>query len=237
MSSEQRNTDRQRLRNRLREKRSNLPTPILHSAEHALAANVAFCLQQLTKQLAAQSPDSLAALPTGQQSRRVGGYRAVNGEISLHTSLQWLRDNNCLTYLPVVTGQTLMFVPCDENTRFTRGKYNIDVPLFQQADVIEAAQLDIVLVPLLGFDIDGNRLGMGGGYYDRSFAFRMQASSGQSNRQQKHSQQLFIGVAHEFQRTDTLPFEKWDVPLDAIITDKNIYHCGPYKTTGQGAKQ
>ena len=74
--------------------------------------------------------------------------------------------------------------------------------------------MQLVLLPLVAFDNDGGRLGMGGGFYDRTFSFtRLRA--GPAPR--------LIGVAHELQRVDHLPVADWDIPLEAIVTDRAIY--------------
>jgi len=76
------------------------------------------------------------------------------------------------------------------------------------------AALDIALVPLVAFDDYGRRLGMGGGYYDRTFAYL---------RHREHWRRpKLIGVAFEFQRVAELPAQPWDVPLDGIITEKGL---------------
>ena len=72
----------------------------------------------------------------------------------------------------------------------------------------QAWRMDIILLPLVGFDAMGNRLGMGGGYYDRSLADLVH----------RPKRPWLIGVAHDDQEIDTLPAEPWDWPLDAVIT-------------------
>jgi 5-formyltetrahydrofolate cyclo-ligase len=79
---------------------------------------------------------------------------------------------------------------------------------------IDPRHLDAVLVPLVAFQRDGSRLGQGGGFYDRAFAFRKQWN--------RLSRPLLIGIAHHFQETSCLSSEPWDVPLDAIITDREL---------------
>jgi 5-formyltetrahydrofolate cyclo-ligase len=76
--------------------------------------------------------------------------------------------------------------------------------------------LDLVFVPLVAFDKEGHRLGMGGGYYDRTFAFKT-----------KHSHlkgPKLIGLAHDFQLQSQLPVMPWDIPLNAVITEAAIYN-------------
>ena len=72
------------------------------------------------------------------------------------------------------------------------------------------SQLDIVLLPLLAFDDRGNRLGMGGGYYDRLFASRLH---------RKTKQPLRVGLAFDCQQAERLPMQAWDVPLHAVVTE------------------
>ena len=74
--------------------------------------------------------------------------------------------------------------------------------------------LDLVLVPLVAFDDRGNRLGMGGGYYDQTFAFLSQ--------RQHYRRPTLLGVAYEFQRLVALPVQAWDIPLDGVATEKRV---------------
>jgi 5-formyltetrahydrofolate cyclo-ligase len=74
--------------------------------------------------------------------------------------------------------------------------------------------LDLVLAPLVVFDPDRNRIGMGGGFYDRSFAFR---------KNPENKVPVLIGVAHELQKVDQIVPQDWDVRLDMIITDQAVY--------------
>jgi 5-formyltetrahydrofolate cyclo-ligase len=80
----------------------------------------------------------------------------------------------------------------------------------------------VVLLPLVAFDAGCNRLGMGKGYYDRSFAFRRYGNS---------SRPRLLGLAHECQKAEQVAMEAWDIPLDGIITDRQWYRPG---TTGRG---
>jgi 5-formyltetrahydrofolate cyclo-ligase len=80
---------------------------------------------------------------------------------------------------------------------------------------VHSRVLDVILMPLVAFDGQGNRLGMGAGYYDRTLAFL---------RHRRHWRKpRIIGLAYEFQRMPALPAEPWDVPLDGIITEAGFY--------------
>ncbi len=75
--------------------------------------------------------------------------------------------------------------------------------------------MDLVLIPLVGFDADGNRLGMGAGFYDRTFAFLQQ--------NKRPTKPYLLGIAYEIQKIDQIIAETWDVRLDGIVTEKNFY--------------
>lgn len=146
------------------------------------------------------------------------GYLSVGGEIDLSPALHWLRQQGCKTWLPIIREQfngQLRFAPFTDSTNFVIGQhFKIPEPEFDDTDLCCANDLDLVLVPLVAFDHNGNRLGMGGGYYDKSFSYRLN---------QRMPSQQFVGVAHEFQSLDTVPSEHWDVPLDTVLTEEHIY--------------
>lgn len=83
--------------------------------------------------------------------------------------------------------------------------------------------LDLILMPLVAFDIQGNRLGMGGGYYDRTLEFL--------KIRRVWNKPFVTGIAYEFQKIDAIAFSSWDIPMNCIITDNNIYL--PIKNKGQ----
>ncbi len=95
------------------------------------------------------------------------------------------------------------------------GAYGI--PEASHAEVITARELDVVFVPLLGFDDALARLGQGGGYYDSTFQFR---------RARRHWRRpLLVGIAFDEQRVDRLPVERWDLRLDLIVTPTKVYRA------------
>ena len=112
---------------------------------------------------------------------------------------------------PVCKGH-LLFLEYGPHTTLVKNKYNIDEPELACPNVIPTSTIDVILMPLVGFDSKGNRLGMGGGYYDRTLAFT----------QFTQQKPILIGIAHDEQEVETLPFEPWDIPLDIIVTPKRI---------------
>ena len=116
---------------------------------------------------------------------------------------------------PVCKGH-LLFLFYSSHTALVKNKYKIKEPALSCQNVLPTSQCDVILMPLVGFDIKGNRLGMGGGYYDRTLAF---------TRTKRHSQDQLspnnpklVGIAHDIQKVKSLPIAPWDVPLDAIVT-------------------
>lgn len=212
----QREQQRLNLRRKLRAHRDSLTTEQLQQAEADLFTQLQSCWTSLTTTL---SPTTTSQDSSSTHHLKIAGYLATGGEISLASSLQWLRQQNHLTYLPVVKQQQLMFAKLDSETRFTTGKYNIDIPVYNEDTLIAATQLDVVLLPLVGFDLQGGRIGMGGGYYDRTFEFLLKNKS-ETNSPGSSTGPLMLGIAHEFQRQQKIPVEDWDVPIAAAITDQ-----------------
>ena len=140
-------------------------------------------------------------------------YLANDGEID-PTQLQrylWRQNKNC--YLPVVAdNHEMVFAEYRPNTRLVANRFGINQPSLP-GTVLSPGQLDLILLPLTGFDVSGGRLGMGGGFYDRVLA-------------NPEERPMLIGLAHECQKVDSIPAESWDVPLCAIATDKYFYAIG-----------
>jgi 5-formyltetrahydrofolate cyclo-ligase len=117
-------------------------------------------------------------------------------------------------YLPVLRGPRLWFMPFGSQTRLVSNRFGILEPDTPAGARCAPQALDIVLAPLVAFDDRGRRLGMGGGYYDRTFAYLL-------NRQHWRRPRL-IGIAYDLQRVPALVARKWDVPLDGIATESGV---------------
>ena len=144
--------------------------------------------------------------------RTVAGYVAVGGELPVAGALRACRARGATTFLPVIDGDTLAFLPFDEATPLRANRYGIAEPDVDVALAVEPLALDLVLVPLVGFDESLERLGMGGGFYDRSFAAR----------RDRAGPPWLVGVAHERQRVESVLPDWWDVPLDAVVTERRL---------------
>ena len=159
----------------------------------------------------------LFQLPGILSAKRIGAYFSNDGEIDPLPVLEEMMARGRRGYLPVLFATRrprLRFAQYYHDELLQRGKYGIPVPFHDRRKLINPVELDWLLMPLVAFDESGNRLGMGGGFYDASLASR-------SHRGQWRRPAL-IGLAHEFQRVDSLNVDSWDVPLDGILTDRKF---------------
>ncbi|WP_158756155.1 5-formyltetrahydrofolate cyclo-ligase [Dyella sp. S184] len=162
---------------------------------------------------------SLEQLPEYLTDSRVAGYWASHGELPLNLVIPPLATRGQQFLLPVIgTDKHLRFAPWQSGEEVQPNRYGIPEPVAPR-ELLEPFQLDLVLVPLLGFDRRGHRLGHGGGYYDRSFAFL--------NKQVRPTEPLLVGIAYDFQELATVNKEPWDVALDFIATDRELIDCNP----------
>jgi 5-formyltetrahydrofolate cyclo-ligase len=168
--------------------------------------------RQASRQLAQQ----LQSLPAFQNAQHIALYWPQDGEINALN----LRSQKKHLYLPVIRkfpDNRLFFAEVTSKvskSRLAKNRFNIPEPRQQKA--LHAKALDIILLPLTGFDKQGNRLGMGGGYYDRSLAFKQRLSG---------PRPLLIGIAHDVQELPNILPEKWDIPLNWIITPLQKIAC------------
>lgn len=150
--------------------------------------------------------------------RRVALYLPNDGEIDPTPLLErlWRQGKTC--YLPILSRlkhDRLWFAPFLPATPLALNRFGIPEPVVPARQWARAQELDLVLMPLVAFDTCGNRLGMGGGFYDKSLAFL-----GTRTRWRKPH---LIGLAHDFQRVDRIEPCPWDVPLQGVATDCNLY--------------
>lgn len=170
----------------------------LRAARRAVAAD--------TRAAAAAALDAqLARLGLPRPRSRIAAYQPMDGEIDPGAVLRRARALGCEIHLPVITG-----------FRQRRMRFLPEAALGRPPAPGDAARwLDLVLVPLVGFDAEGNRLGMGAGFYDRHFAFLR-------HRQFWHRPRL-LGLGFELQRVDALTPAAHDVPLWGVVTERQVY--------------
>jgi 5-formyltetrahydrofolate cyclo-ligase len=159
-----------------------------------------------------------------QRGRRIGLYLAMPEEIDTAPLLERARARGCHIFVPRITDyrqHRMRFLALDGP--LSRGRYGIPEPGSGVAR--SARSLDVLLMPLVGFDALGNRIGMGKGYYDRALAFR--------RTQRRWRRPLLIGLAFECQRVESLPAKPHDVPLDRLITETGIRRF-PSRSSSRG---
>lgn len=150
--------------------------------------------------------------------RRIGAYLAHAGEADLTATLALAQLRRCRIYLPAIThrrSNRMEFVRFEPHSQLRRNLFGIAEPDTHHARRIAARELDLILVPLVAVDPWGTRLGSGAGFYDRRL-HRLRAD-------RRWRRPRLIGIAYEFQRVARLLPQPWDVPLDAVITDRGCY--------------
>jgi len=172
------------------------------------------------QQLAAeQLLQTCLALPEFIHSKKIAVYLANDGEINLEPLVTYCWHHNKEVHLPVLHSFSkghLLFVKYCKNTAMKNNRFGIPEPVVTCANICPLAELDVIFTPLVAFDKQCNRLGMGGGYYDRTLA--------PINRDRL--QTAVIGLAHQCQLVETgLAGELWDVPMQKIITPEHVFSC------------
>ena len=183
------------MRQHNRKRRAELGSQQLESAAEALARRI-------------------IELEIYRQSSKLAVYFAVNGEISLDPVIDHALAAGKQVYLPNLDKQSLRFSPYFREQKMRINNFRLPEPDVGDDEMLQPAELDLVLAPLVVFDQNRNRIGMGGGFYDRSFAMR---------KSPKVSVPVLIGVAHELQKVEQIIPEEWDVRLDMVVTERAIY--------------
>lgn len=150
------------------------------------------------------------------RGRRFAFYLPQNGECDLLPLLNTALERGKDCYLPLVparNGRAMRFARLGASRQWRLNRFGI--PENQDPHPLAARKLDIMFMPLLGFDASGNRLGMGGGFYDATLAYL--------RARRIWRKPLLIGVAYEAQKVERIPAEPWDVSLDYIVTERKIY--------------
>jgi 5-formyltetrahydrofolate cyclo-ligase len=198
-SDAMRDAARRALRARLAARRRGLTPGEREHAAHAVAGH------------------ALRTLPLKAGSR-VAIYASLPGELDTTPLIELARERGCRLYLPRIdrprSARGMRFLAMDG--ALSRNRLGIDEP-DAGAPRIGARWLDLVLLPLLGFDRSGVRLGTGGGFYDRAFAFR-------NHRCSWHAPRL-VGLAYAFQELERIEAATHDVRMDAVITDEGVIQC------------
>jgi 5-formyltetrahydrofolate cyclo-ligase len=143
-------------------------------------------------------------------AKRIALYFAINGEIDLSDIWNTAPLQGKFCYFPTINkDSTLSFLPATPATSFKKNRYGIPEPEVSLDAAIPVEELDLILMPLVAFDVRCTRLGMGAGYYDRTFQGKTHCT--------------LFGVAYQFQRVEFITPQPWDIPLNAVITQRAVY--------------
>ncbi|ERO62912.1 5-formyltetrahydrofolate cyclo-ligase [Pseudomonas piscis] len=160
----------------------------------------------------------LAQDPVFRRARHLSLYLPTDGEIDPRLLLRAAQRRGKATYLPVLSAwprTKMVFQRLRPGEQLRPNRFRILEPKINVARQRKVWALDLVLLPLVGFDEEGGRLGMGGGFYDRSLAYLA--------RRKTWRKPKLLGLAHECQKVGKLDQASWDVPLQGTVTDRGWY--------------
>lgn len=160
----------------------------------------------------------LAQHPLFRRAKHIALYLPTDGEIDPRLLLRAAQRRGKATYLPVLSAwprTKMVFQRVRPAEKLRPNRFRILEPRVTVSRQRKVWALDLVLLPLVGFDEAGGRLGMGGGFYDRSLAYLA--------RRQRWRKPTLLGLAHECQKVERLVQASWDVPLAGTVTDKRWY--------------
>jgi 5-formyltetrahydrofolate cyclo-ligase len=157
-----------------------------------------------------------------RNSQHLAVYLPMHGEMNPLSLVDLARQSGKSIYLPVLMPfltNRLWFARWHADSKMQTNRYGIPEPVYQGRDLIPATQLDLVITPLVAFDLQCHRIGMGGGYYDRSFSFL--------RFRQHWNKPRMVGIAYEFQKISRITPQTWDLPLQLVITEDKLYSPKP----------
>lgn len=166
----------------------------------------------LQKSYSEQICHRLLTQPFFEQAQHLALYLGFAGEVCTLPILEKALAMGKSCYLPLLAGEHLRFVKTNQHSCLTKNKFGILEPHWDPRDAIQPQALDLVLLPLVAFDKTCHRLGMGGGYYDKTFSFKKTSVP-----------PPLVGLAYDFQCVEHVPHSDLDILLEAIITEKNTY--------------
>ena len=182
-------TLRNQLRQQIRKTRANLTALQQQQAEDSITQQALTLIEE-------------------RNAQHIALYVSFDGEISTDKLIKtlWAQDKH--VYLPVLhpfNPNHLLFLRYLPDTPMLKNKFSIWEPRLNVQNVLPLDELDILFTPLVAFDKQGNRLGMGGGFYDRTLQHWQKSSF------------IPVGLAHQCQQVEQLPTETWDMPLHQIL--------------------
>ncbi|MCT6700334.1 5-formyltetrahydrofolate cyclo-ligase [Rheinheimera sp. 4Y26] len=209
---------------------TDLTTPAdINSQRQAIRQQV----RKLRNALSAEQQQQAAQLLVGQMlqlpqvknATAIALYLSNDAELDTSPLIQALWQAGKQIYLPVlhpfVPGY-LIFQRYQQDTPMKLNRFQIPEPVLNCVDIIPVAALDVICTPLVAFDAQGNRLGMGGGFYDRTLA-QLETTTPGNSHGLTAATPVLIGLAHQCQQVANIPVEAWDIPLPIIATPGQIF--------------
>ena len=194
---------KQELRQQLLAARRSVPS----AAQELAAKNLSLLVQSL---------DSYAS------AANIALYWPHDGEISPLPLLYEALAQHKHCYLPVLRlqpRQNLAFASYNLDTPLVINRYGILEPEISYAALVEPGELDIIFMPLVGFDKHGSRLGRGGGFYDASFANFFRSNQTKVPK--------LVGLGYACQEVEQIPTDSWDWQLDSVVTEEQTFNFNP----------
>jgi 5-formyltetrahydrofolate cyclo-ligase len=192
-----------------------MPSPDKNALRKSLRSARRSLSVQYRQQAAARALRHLLNKGVLLKGRRWGFYLPLGEEFDALPLVNQALNMGKRCYLPVTANrvaQPLKFAELDGKHGLTHNRYGIIEPHSRR--LLNARWLDVLIMPLVGFDKHGQRLGMGGGYYDATLAYL--------NTRKRWRRPYLIGLAFECQRVAEIPAERWDVRLDAVLTENGL---------------
>nr|WP_136251814.1 5-formyltetrahydrofolate cyclo-ligase [Ningiella ruwaisensis] len=161
-------------------------------------------------------------------AQHIAIYLTNDGELDTQALIQYFWEREIAVYLPVLhpfSDGHLLFLRYTPDSAMRPNAYGILEPQLDCRQICPLRDLDVLFTPLVAFDEGGNRLGMGGGFYDRTLAFSAitKSESGDVKRP------IIVGLAHDIQKCLSLPTQAWDIPLPYILTPTKLYQFTDHK--------
>ena len=162
--------------------------------------------------------------PKIKSSTKIAVYLANDAELNPELFIQWCWQQDKEVYLPVLhpfTKGHLLFLRYTSEAKMITNKYGIKEPVLDVTNICPLDELDVLCTPLVAFDESGGRLGMGGGFYDRTLSYWQKRHASDHN-----AKPYPIGLAHDCQKVEEVPTEHWDIPIPEIITPTTSHIAG-----------
>ena len=188
----------------------------LQAAKKALRSKIIAARRKLTDNYRQRASNRMmtvfCALPDFKEPRKVLCYASMADEVQIRPLMEKWLSLGVTVALPHITGKGQMeAVSFTDFDSLVEGEYGILTPDLEKGEIIPPDELDLIIVPGIAYDTRGDRLGMGGGFYDAYLARATKAKR--------------IALAFSCQLVAKIPMEAHDVLVHKIITEQGIYNC------------